>query len=486
VAGLGRAGLAAVDALLALPGSPVVRAWDASRGSRTRRLRRDLALRGVPVLLGSDLAALDGAPPPRTLVKSPGIPADAPIVAAARARGMEVVGELELGWRLTRTPLLGVTGTNGKSTVCGLATAVLTADGAHAELAGNTTFGAPLSAVEPEGDWIVCEVSSFQLESAPALLPDLAAFTNLTQDHLRRHGTMERYGACKRRLFVRGEQAVPLAAIDVGGAFGRRLADDVAARGGRVLRVGGAHDAADYRVLDVRWDLRRGTLRCASPAGEVVLATRLPGVYNARNVALCVALADALGVSRSVSLPAIAAHPGTPGRFEHVDAGQPYTAVVDSAATPAAVAAFLSAARGAMGPRGRLRVVLGVLGAPGAAHSRATGAAAGRLADAVVVTVGSYRPGVREEGLDDLHAGACAGGPAAVRRIPRRHDAVAAALGAAGPHDVVALLGRGAVAETIGGGLDGAPRRTLDDGLVARELIAAAGAGTAGAIRETG
>ena len=441
VAGLGRAGQAAVAALLQLGAE--VTAWDASHGTRVKDVRRALEPLGVRTFLGPVNAALDHAAP-RTLVRSPGIPFDAPLLLAARTRGVEVVDELELGWRMSAVPLIGVTGTNGKSTVCGLTAALLAADGRDAVLAGNTTFGEPLSALRATPEWVVCEVSSFQLEACPALAPEVALFTNLSPDHLRRHGTLERYGACKRRLFVRGEEAVRRAVIDVGSAFGTRLAREVEVRGGTVARVG-VERGADYRVLAARWDLRSAALRIGTPDGEVALATRLPGAHNARNVAAALALADTLGVGRGPALRALASHPGTPGRFEHVDAGQPFDVVVDIALTPAAVEHFLAAARAGMDPHGRLRVVLGAIGAPDPVHTAAMAHAARRLADDAALVPGNHRSGERRE-------------------------AIAAAFDAARPGDLVAIVGRGPVPETV---REGETRRTVDDRIVARELLVA-------------
>ena len=201
-----------------------------------------------------------------------------------------MIDELELGWRLHPAPMLAVTGTNGKTTVSSLATAVLAGNERRVSLAGNAEQGAPLSAVDPSADWIVCEVSSFQLEGCTALRPEVAVFTNLTHDHLARHGSMARYGRLKRRLLVRGDDVVPLAVIDVAGEFGRRLADEVEALGGRVVRIG-FDQLADYEIRTARWDLHGAAFGLRTPTGDLTLETRLPGVHNARNVAAAVAIA---------------------------------------------------------------------------------------------------------------------------------------------------------------------------------------------------
>jgi len=146
VAGVRRAGQAAVDALCSLAGSGQVIAIDPGVAGVPRRVRRALDAAGVRAHLGSDgdVPDLSSA---RTLVKSPGISFDAPLVRLARRRGLAVIDELELGWRMSRTPMVAVTGTRGKTTVAGLAAAVLAASGRAVALAGNTDLGPSLSAV---------------------------------------------------------------------------------------------------------------------------------------------------------------------------------------------------------------------------------------------------------------------------------------------------------------------------------------------------
>ena len=284
----------------------------------------------------------------RTVVKSPGIAFSGQAIDRAVSRGRLVIDELELGWRLTRTPVLAVTGTNGKSTVSGLARAVLQAAGNRVELAGNTEFGDPLSttAMRPL-DWIVCETSSYQLEGCVSVLPELAVFTNLTLEHLGRHRTLERYGRVKRRLFIDGERCVQRAVIDIDTAFGAQLAADVERLGGTVSRVGSAC-AADYRVIRATWDLRGSDTTIGTPSGELTIRSCLPGVYNARNLAAGLALADLLGIARSISVPALCGYPGTPGRFQPIDEDQPYDVIVDFAHTPDAMEQFLVTVRAGM------------------------------------------------------------------------------------------------------------------------------------------
>ncbi len=189
--GLARSGRAAVAALRG-QGDEVV-AYDVDDGV-------DVAGVDAEVALGAwDERLLDGV---ELVVKSPGVPSEAPPVLSARARRTHVVSEIELAARLLQNPLVGVTGTNGKTTTTALLGAILDAGQVAVEVAGN--IGRPLSSlvgrVTPE-TWIVCELSSFQLEDVETLRPRVAVLTNLEPDHLDRHGGLEEYEAAKLRVF---------------------------------------------------------------------------------------------------------------------------------------------------------------------------------------------------------------------------------------------------------------------------------------------
>jgi UDP-N-acetylmuramoylalanine--D-glutamate ligase len=197
VLGLGVTGESAALALAARGAEVVVsdRSADAEPGR--------LAGTGVEMRLGTeDESVLSGV---ELVVKSPGVPARSPVVTAAVARGIPVWSEIELGWRLLPgNPVLGVTGTKGKTTTVRLLGAMFAAAGVPAALAGNEHV--PLSEVAltvDAGAWIVCELSSFQLEDVETLACDVAVLLNLEPDHLDRHGTFEAYRDAKLRIFER-------------------------------------------------------------------------------------------------------------------------------------------------------------------------------------------------------------------------------------------------------------------------------------------
>ncbi len=265
VVGLGRAGRAAVGALTAHAGAAQVRACDGVDPLLAREAIAAMRADGIEVATESDgIELLERPPAVRCVVKSPGVPPSAPVLRRARELGVPVMDELELGWRRLAAPVTGVTGTNGKGTVCHLLSEILRAAGLDAPLAGNTIFAPPLSALGGHPDHVVCEVSSYQLEGAPEFLPEAAVFTNLRHDHLRRHGDMERYGACKRRLFVRGDRAVPLAVVDadepLGAGARRRRGAARRARGPPRARPGRRLPPAPLRV-----DARAGVVRRRGP-----------------------------------------------------------------------------------------------------------------------------------------------------------------------------------------------------------------------------
>ncbi|MGE5708213.1 MAG: UDP-N-acetylmuramoyl-L-alanine--D-glutamate ligase [Bacteroidota bacterium] len=138
------------------------------------------------------------------LVVSPGVPCDLPILVAAEADGVPVMGEVELAYELTHSPIVAITGTNGKTTTTTLVGELLKAAGFNAPVGGN--IGVPLvSLAQTEADYLVAEVSSFQLETVSRFRPHVGLFLNFTDDHLNRHGTMERYFSLKRRLFEKQE-----------------------------------------------------------------------------------------------------------------------------------------------------------------------------------------------------------------------------------------------------------------------------------------
>jgi UDP-N-acetylmuramoylalanine--D-glutamate ligase len=302
VLGLARSGEAAALAL-ARRGSAVL-GVDRNPDVDVGRLREA----GVEVVLGTeDPELLDGVD---LLVKSPGVPAEAPLVAAARERGLTVWSEVELGSRLLANPVLGITGTNGKTTTSELLGAVFRAAGKPVSVAGNV--GRPLTGLDgalAEDAWIVCELSSFQLEDIEAFRPRVAVLLNLTEDHLDRHADLEAYRAAKLRIF---ENQQP---------------DDVAVvpRGFETLPGHGRR---------VEFDL----------ADDLPAEPLIPGEHNRENAAAATAAARAVGISDEAIAEALRTFEGVPHRLELVGEAGGVRFVNDSKATnPEAAERALSA-----------------------------------------------------------------------------------------------------------------------------------------------
>jgi UDP-N-acetylmuramoyl-L-alanyl-D-glutamate--2,6-diaminopimelate ligase len=471
VVGLGKAGQAAVEALLSDSAAERVYAWDGKTVGETRAVARRLRRRGVDVRLGGDgLDMLETAGTDATLVKSPGVDLDISLLRAAAARGLEVFDELELGWRLSEQPIVGVTGTNGKSTTARLVAAVLQATGERVHMVGNTEFGPPLSAAPADG-WIVCEVSSFQLEASPSFLPDIAVFTNLTPEHLTRHLTMESYGAAKRAMFVREEYTAGTAIVNHDDSHGRRLAQDATAVGGHVLSYGFGV-GADIRIEQADWDVRKARLSLRTPLGVIELSTRLPGAHNAANTAAALAVGYSLGLSGEQIACALADVQAPPGRWEVITESEPFDVIVDYAHTPDGIRQLLQAARVVVNERdgGALRTVFGAVSTRDPQKARDCARIARELSDHLILTTGSAPGAPRILRLDELRKAARGGGT--LETVLERRDAVERAIAAALTGDIVVVLGLGRLQRIV---LDAAG--TIwpnDDREVVREALARA------------
>jgi UDP-N-acetylmuramoylalanine--D-glutamate ligase len=312
VLGLARSGEAAALAL-ARRGVAVV-GVDRNAELDAGRLRES----GVEVVLGAeDPALVDDVD---LLVKSPGIPGEASLVAAARARGVAVWSEVELGARILASPLLGVTGTNGKTTTCELLGEIFRAAGRPVAVAGNV--GRPLTGLDGalvEDAWIVCELSSFQLEDIHELRPRIAVLLNITPDHLDRHRDLDAYRAAKLRIF---ENQGP---------------EDVAVVPRGFPAVPGEGRRVEFAAED-----------------PLPAEPRLPGEHNRENAAAATVAAQAAGIPDDAIASALASFAGVPHRLELVRELDGVRWVNDSKATNP------DAAERALGayPPG-LRVILG-------------------------------------------------------------------------------------------------------------------------------
>ena len=384
--------------------------------------------------------------------------------------------------------LAGITGTNGKTTTAYLLESILAADGrrpgvvgtvnrrwpGHTEAASRTTPEAPdlyrmLRQMADAGcEAAVLEVSShaLALQRVAGMRFRVAVFTNLSQDHLDFHGDMESYFGTKAVLFE-SLNAEDTAVINADDPRARSLRSRTRAR---VVTYGSAGDC-DVRPLSWSSDVSGTSARLATPAGEISLASSLPGRPNLDNVMAAVAAGLALGADAAAIRAGIDGTTGVPGRFERVLGGQPFEVIVDYAHTDDALRNLLATVR-SLEPA-RVITVFGCGGDRDRDKRPLMGEAAASGSDVVILT--SDNP--RGEVPDEIAAGAEEG----IRRAVRggrsvdfemeldRHRAIARALSIARPGDAVVIAGKGHEREQIIGD-DVLP---FDDREVCREILAA-------------
>ena len=319
VIGLGRSGIGAAR-LLRARGHAVL-LLESRNGPDLQARAADLEAEGIAVRLGAPLATdtfASLAPPPEAVVVSPGIRWDHPALEDLRQRGIPVQGEMVPAWQaLGDVPWIGITGTNGKTTVTHLVHHLLGSAGLDAPLCGNVGFSAAelaLDRLTPAGrsrpDWLVVELSSYQIEAAPRITPAIGVWTTLTPDHLERHGSLEHYRAIKRQLLEHSR-----------------------------LRVLNADDP-DLRAHAASWDradwISAGP-RTALPAGiDPMLwieagqvhgrpgplfaadCLAMPGAHNRQNMLLAAAVGLHAGLEPTAMEAAFRSFPGVPHRLERI------------------------------------------------------------------------------------------------------------------------------------------------------------------------
>jgi UDP-N-acetylmuramoylalanine--D-glutamate ligase len=286
---------------------------------------------GVELSLGVDgTRQLDRA---RTVVKSPGVPQDAAVVRAARERGVEVTGELELAWRLIRNTFCAVTGTNGKTTTTELIGHLYRTAGRPVAVAGNvgTPLASVIDAIDPDST-VVCECSSFQLEDSSEFSPESAVFINLAPDHLDRHGTLESYLAAKLRIFAnQGNDDAAVYNGDTEELRGR----DLGGCGRRVRFCPLEGESADP---DCEVSLREGVIFAADGPLIRTEELQLLGTHNVENAMAAAAAGLASGLPRDAVAEGLRGFRGVRHRLERVRELDGVLYVNDSKATNVASA----------------------------------------------------------------------------------------------------------------------------------------------------
>lgn len=383
--------------------------------------------------------------------------------------------------------MLGVTGTNGKTTVTFLLEAILAGAGKGSGRIG--TLGARLHGrsepgvrTTPEGtdlqrllrsmrtrgaDAVAMEVSShgLDLHRVDGIVFDVAAFTNLTRDHLDWHGDMSRYLAAKARLFTPELARHAVVLVDAPGAT------DLLARVAIPVTTLGTAESADVTIGDRRIGRDGSSALLRIDGEQVQVRTMMRGAHNLDNVLLAVVTAARAGLDPEVAAHAVTDVPAPPGRLEPVGDALDPLVLVDYAHTPDAVAAIVEVGRGLLTGRGRLIVVLGA-GGDRDRDKRGPMGQAARHADLLVVTDDNPR-GEDPASIRAAIVAGARGGHAVVEEVADRATAIGHALGACRDDDVVLVLGRGhETHQEVAGRLV-----PFDDRVVVRDALVARRAG---------
>jgi UDP-N-acetylmuramoyl-L-alanyl-D-glutamate--2,6-diaminopimelate ligase len=428
------------------------------------------------------------------------------LVASARS-AMAPIAARFYGDPARELQVVGVTGTNGKTTTAYLVRALFEADGRQCGLMGTvkSVVGGrelPVQRTTPEaidlqadlramldgGDRACAmEVSSHALELARTdAIPFAAAlFTNISRDHLDFHGTMEEYFQAKRRLFMPEAEAPGVSLVNVGDEYGRRLAAEVAG-----VRTFAVDRPADYAATDLRCGFDGCRFTLSTPDAQREVALPMPGRFNVANALGSLAVVHALGGELDVLVRALERGVHVPGRFEPVDEGQDFAVLVDYAHTPDSLENVLRAARelagSSEGGRGRVICVFGAGGDRDRGKRPLMGEIAARLADVVLVTSDNPRSEDPERIIAEIMAGATgatgatgsgpgAGAPS-VRSLADRRAAITEAIASGRRGDVLVIAGKG---HEQGQELADGRKVPFDDAAVARQALAGRGAGVA-------
>ncbi len=314
VIGLGKSGEAALWLLVKQGWS--VALWDGQDTPALRERAELLADHGVTVHLGQRFIP---DPALQKIIISPGVPWDAPFLIQARQMGITVQGEVDLAWEsLSQIPWIAITGTNGKTTTTALLHWIWKLAGYQAPACGN--IGLPIAqvALDPHPDWVIAELSSFQIEQSPQVAPKLALWTTFSPDHLNRHGTKEYYAQIKSSLLDRADTVV----LNGDDPYLRTRIYDWP----QVLWTSSQDPLAPVRV-QAGWIYSHETPILA------IETIPLPGVHNLHNVLMAVATAHHCGIAPEIIAQAVQSFPGVPHRLESVGVWKGVLMINDSKAT---------------------------------------------------------------------------------------------------------------------------------------------------------
>ncbi len=322
IIGLGKSGIAAAR-LLKREGWEVTLS-DRSSSPNLLEQQQELISAGIAVELGKSFERDKSI---ELIVVSPGVPWDSPALLKARDLGIETIGEMALAWRYLKSPWVGITGTNGKTTTTALIAAIFAEAGMYAPACGNIGYAAcELALGEKQPDWIIAEISSYQIESSPSVAPRIGVLTTLTPDHLSRHKTLENYYNIKAHLLKKSELQV------INGD------DPVLRQQGLDFWPGACWTSVkgEKEVLgNVAFGayIQDGWVIAQSEKILPAESLRMVGEHNLQNLLMAVAAANLAGIDKSAIAQAIAKFPGVAHRLEHIRTWEGIDFINDSKAT---------------------------------------------------------------------------------------------------------------------------------------------------------
>jgi UDP-N-acetylmuramoyl-L-alanyl-D-glutamate--2,6-diaminopimelate ligase len=385
---------------------------------------------------------------------------------------------------MDRLRLIGITGTNGKTTTAFLVQSLLDHAGLKTGLLGTIMYHLGGRSVEArhttpgslelqrlfsemrssDVTHVAMEVSSHALEQGrvAACRFDAAVFTNLSQDHLDYHGTMEAYFASKQKLFDLTEGT---RIINIDDPWGRTLKEGLSSRCWSFA----IQEKADFYPEKIVSGVDGIQMAVQTPVGEIKITSSLVGKYNIYNLIAAVAVGVAVGLSKESIASGIAAMKGVPGRFEKIDLGQEFLVIVDYAHTPDALARLLKAVAAISSER--IITVFGCGGDRDRGKRAQMGEISARLSDKTIITSDNPRTESPSGIIQEIEAGILtlqSGPPGDYEIIPDRKEAIARSIGLAKPGDVVVIAGKGHEDYQI----IGQQRLSFDDREVARDLLA--------------
>ncbi len=342
IIGLGRSGIAAAR-LLQKQGWQVTLS-DRNSSESLRQQAQDLSQEKITVKLGHSLT-LDNSDLPQLIVVSPGVPWDIPVLIEARNRGIDTIGEMELAWRyLNAYPWVGITGTNGKTTTTALIAAIFQTAGFHAPACGNIGYAAcelavgergrwgdgenfsiqnPKSKIQNPLDWVIAEISSYQIESSRELAPRIGVWTTFTPDHLERHKTLENYYEIKASLLRRSQFQI----FNGDDPYLQQLGVKYWPNAYWTSVKGKQADPQPWVYIEEGWVIAK-----TEPILPLT-SLRMVGDHNQQNLLMAVAAARLAGIEKEAISQAITNFTGVPHRLEHIITWQGIDFINDSKAT---------------------------------------------------------------------------------------------------------------------------------------------------------